>query len=420
VASARLDHEQALTSRLVEALGMATDVVAAPPPETNQPWRLTVTADGLTVHIHGPGYEGPRWFESSGLSFSYARTGAGVDPYETEDGASLLNDLRARVRSADLHWLEGVLATLWSFSGLRDEALHQISMGRGRPYGIIRLGFGCNQDCAFCWQSRSWPEPDTETCRGWIDEMATSGVSNLLLSGGEPTMYRTLPDLVAYASSVHEMEVGLETNAIRFRKDRYLKDLMERGLSKALISLHSADEATSDTMTRASGTWAGTVAGIDAALDAGLLVALNCVIDADNVAGLEEHARFIVERFASRPNAQIHQVIYSHPSSAWDTELYERKLISLDDIRPGLLAASRILLDAGLVVSTGGSCGFPPCVVADEPRLAMPSNREEFDSADLSGRSHGAVCVSCAARRTCLGVRNEYLERFGERGLRAI
>lgn len=420
VARTRRDHERSLAARLTETLSADTRVVAAPPPDPGAPWRMTLETDGLTVHVHGRGHGGPRWFESSGLSFSYARTEEGVDPYETPDGAQRLNALRDRARGAELGWLETELATLWSFSGLRDEALFQVSMGRGRPYGIIRLGFGCNQDCAFCWQSRAWPEPDTETCRSWIDEMADRGVSNLLLSGGEPTTYGELPELVSYAVTTHGMEVGLETNAIRFRKGRYLEDLMERGLTKALISLHSADPVVSDAMTRAAGTWTGTVAGIESALDAGLLVALNCVIDADNVDGLEEHARFVVERFASRPHARIHQVIYSHPSSAWDTELYGRKQISLDRVRPGLVAASRILLAADLTVSTGGSCGFPPCVVSEEPRLAMPSNREEFDTADLSGRAHGSVCEGCSSRSTCLGVRREYLARFGELGLRAL
>jgi pyruvate-formate lyase-activating enzyme len=420
VSAAGRAHERALESRLTEVLSAPARVVAAPPADAGAPWRLTLEVHGLTVHIHGPNHEGPRWFEASGLSFSYARTAAGVDPYETPEGAQRLNALREQARAAELSWLGGALETLWSFSGLRDEALYQVSMGRGRPYGIIRLGFGCNQDCAFCWQSRSWPEPDTETCRSWIDEMAKSGVSNLLLSGGEPTTYKDLPELVSYAVTAHGMEVGLETNAIRFRKGRVLEDLMARGLTKALISLHSADPTVSDAMTRAAGTWTGTVAGTEAALDAGLLVALNCVIDRDNVEGLEEHARFVVERFASRPRAQIHQVIYSHPSSAWDTELYESKQISLERIRPGLVAASRILLDAGLTVSTGGSCGFPPCVVSEEPRLAMPSNPEEFDTADLSGRAHGTVCERCSAQSTCLGVRNEYLAQFGERGLRAI
>ncbi len=420
VRRARADHEAALESALSEALGGRAEVIAAPPPADDEPWRLTVWVDGLKLHVHGPGHEGPRWFEASSLAFSYARTDDGLDPYETPEGAARLNDIRDRARRAQLDGLEGELRAIWSFSGLRDEALYQISMGRGRPYGIIRLGFGCNQDCAFCWQSRTWPEPDTATCLAWIDQMAELGVSNLLLSGGEPTLYKTLPELVTHAARVHGMEVGLETNAIRFRKKRYLNDLMERGLSKALISLHSADPQTSDAMTRAPGTWVGTVAGIEAALDAGLLVGLNCVIDRDNVAELETHARLIVDRFASRPDARIHQVIYSHPSSAWDVALYEEKVVSLDAIRPRLLAASRTLLDAGLTVSTGGSCGFPPCVVSEEPRLAMPANREEFDTADLSGRAHGAICETCDERPRCLGVRSEYLARFGERGLRPI
>jgi organic radical activating enzyme len=413
------DLRAELQTRL-SALAGPLEVTAAPPPDADGIWRLSLEQEGLTLYVHGGAYEGPRWFDASGHAISYGRTEDGADPYESAEGAQRLDALRARLEGADLGWLGEALQAQWDGDGLRDEALYQVSMGRGRPYGIIRLGFRCNQDCAFCWQSRAWPEPDPATCQGWIDAMAGEGVSNLLLSGGEPTIYGALPELVSHAAGHHGMEVGLETNAIRLRKPAYLADLMDRGLSKALISFHSADPATSDAMTRAPGTWAGTVAGIEAALDAGLLVALNCVIDQDNLAGLEDHARFIVARFASRPEARIHQVIYSHPSSAWDGAGYASRQLPLDALAPTLVAASRLLLEAGLTVSTGGSCGFPPCVVQDEPRLAMPSNPADFDTADLSGRTYAPACDRCAARSQCLGVRSEYFERYGERGLRPL
>jgi len=245
-------------------------------------------------------------------------------------------------------------------------------------------------------------------------------VTNLILSGGEPTLYKALPDLISHAAQTHGMEVGLETNAIRFRKPTYLAELMDRGLTKALISFHSADEAVSDQMTRAPGTWKATVEGTRAALEAGLLVALNCVVDRDNVDALETHARFIVEHFASGTHEAIHQVIYSHPSTAWDGEHYAAKQVSLERVRMPLLAACRVLLDAGLTVSTGGSCGFPPCVVADEPRLHMPSRSEDFATADLTGRDFAEPCESCTLRPTCLGVRREYLAQYGARGLETI
>ncbi|MGB0589392.1 MAG: radical SAM protein [Myxococcota bacterium] len=414
---------EALKAALEERLGAALgdlEIASPPAPRGDEPWRLTVNSGGLKLHIHGPSYQGPRWFETSGLGVSYGRGDDGSDPYESPERAQQLKGLRKRLEQADLSWLEEDLNALWRLDGLRDEALRQISMGRGRPYGIIRLGFRCNQDCAFCWQSRSWPEPDTATCKAWIDAFASQGVTNLIFSGGEPTLYKSLPALITHAAQTHGMEVGLETNAIRFRKASYLSDLMARGMSKALISLHSADPRTSDKMTRAPGTWEGTVAGTEAALEAGLLVALNCVVDRDNVDTLKAHAEFIVRRFASRADAAIHQVIYSHPSSAWDGAHYAEKQVSLERVRPSLLAACTTLLDAGLTVSTGGSCGFPPCIVAEEPRLQMHSRASDFATADLSGRDFGEACSDCARRPMCLGVRREYLERFGERGLRTL
>ena len=44
-------------------------------------------------------------------------------------------------------------------------------------------------------------------------------------------------------------------------------------------------------------------------------------------------------------------------------------------------------------------------------------DRDEESAGDVFGRVFASVCDECAVRPHCLGVRREYLDRFGDRGL---
>jgi len=279
--------------------------------------------------------------------------------------------------------------------------------------GILRLGFRCNQDCPFCWQGRDWPDAPPGS-RDRIDRLVARGVAQLSITGGEPTLYKELPDLVAHAAS-RGLTVGIQTNAIALANPKVLDRLVEAGLGEAFVSFHSADEATSDALTRAPGTWRRTVAGIEACLRAGVRVRLNCVVGTSNVAGLLAHARFARDRFVG-----LHGVSYSHPNRAFDAAAYASASVPLDEVAGPLVAAARLLLEAGLAVEVLGSCGVPPCVVQDVPELLGGASAEAFPELDRADRRYGPDCDSCALRPRCLGLRREYHELHGLRGLRPV
>ena len=279
--------------------------------------------------------------------------------------------------------------------------------------GILRLGFRCNQDCPFCWQGRTWPDAPPGN-RARIDRLIERGVAQLSITGGEPTVYKELPDLIEYATS-QGLDVGIQTNAIALAVPRILSRLVAAGLQEAFVSFHSADAATSDALTRAPGTWDRTVAGIEACLAAGVRVRLNCVVGKANVAGLPEHAAFILARFAG-----LHGVSYSHPNRAFDPDAFEAQSVPLDEVAGPLTAAARRLLEAGIEVEVLGTCGVPPCVVQDAPELLRVVPPEAFPDLDLAQRKFGPDCGGCALRPGCLGLRREYHDLHGVRGLRPV
>lgn len=311
------------------------------------------------------------------------------------------------------------LQKLALFAGQDDELFRKVSDSAFGRYGLLRLGFACNQDCGFCWQGRDWPAPPPEKYLNWLDEIATIGVKWLLVTGGEPTLWPRLAELIARATGVHGLEVLLETNAIRMRQPHVIEELRAAGLRTLFVSYHSADAATSDQMTRAPRTHANTEKGIAAWLAAGLEVQLNCVVQPQNVQQLAEHGRAIVQRFVKPyPQGRVGLVTYTQPAPYFDAGRFEGALVPLDEVAPGLSAAISALLAAGVRVQVDGSCGFPACLTRDVVGVMRWQPALEMADSDSQSRGFAAVCEQCAAKPGCLGVRREYLQRFGERGLR--
>ncbi len=386
---------------------------------------LTVSAPGqpaFRLRFADPGGE-PAW--AAGERFSVDASLPGGSAREHPGLRPLLRPLRRRLaghadQGSDA-WqaLRDAWQALRPFAGVEDSHFRWIGpSGQGRR-GMLRLGFRCNQDCSFCWQDRAWPEPPPERFFDWLEELATRELDHLFVSGGEPTTWRRLPELIERAARGHGMTVILQTNAIALASSRVLGRLMEAGLSSASISLHAGDAALSDAMTRAPGTFERTVAGIAACRHAGLPVHLTCVVERANLPGLAAHARAIVDRFvAPFPDAPRLSVAYAHPCLSADPEAFAAACPPLDDVRAPLAAATRILVDAGVSVTSVGGCGFPACALHDAPDLLVRLRPEDLRGEDSSSRRYGAACEGCAMKPWCIGLRREYVDVHGDAGLR--
>jgi pyruvate-formate lyase-activating enzyme len=302
---------------------------------------------------------------------------------------------------------------------IRDRDYRHVEKSHRGVAAVMRPSFRCNQNCHFCWEGRDWPEPDDGLIMTWLDELAGSGAKSITFCGGEPTLHKRLPELVERAHKTHGMTVRLHTNAVRFRDAGYTRALVDAGLSSLLVSLHSADPEVSDSMTRARGTWQRTVEGLHALLEARMSVAINCVVERANVEGLEAHARFVraelVEAHRANPVCLVN---YSQPGRYYDGDLFGARMVPFDESRPHVVAAARVLHEAGVLLEITGTCGFPSCIAVDIPLLVPWRANATHDATHASGRVRPpATCESCAAREHCVGVRREYLDRFGERGL---
>lgn len=382
---------------------------------------LATTAPGraLTLDLGDAATPRDAWFRTAHFAWAYRSTER-EDPFADPDVARWLQDLRERVMAADRSPLapptvRAVLAAVdryLPFARLRDADYRLLMPGPDGPTGILWLGFGCDQDCVVCWQSRAALAPPLEVFTRWLDEMLAAGARAVILSGGEPTLYPGLLDLVRRARA-GGASVTLETNAVRLAEGDLLRELMDAGVGEVCASLHAPDAETSEAITRAPGTHARTVAGVEACLQAGLPVGLHCVVERCNAPALAAHAAFVSERLAAVPG--LRRVTYSLPTRYADEERYRRGLAPVEQVRPGLTAALRTLRGAGVEARFLGMGGFPLCAV-DDPAAERPAR--DVTAAERGDRVYAPPCADCAVRPGCGGVPAAYLEACGDGGLR--
>ncbi len=118
----------------------------------------------------------------------------------------LVPDMVDRLTEAGLHRRAEDLA--------RDSNLYG-RKSRYRSQLILIPTYDCNLDCTYCYARGVGHSPDEhmslDDLRSVLDWAAEAGVDSLLLSGGEPTVYRHFAELLNYARD-RKMVVNLTTN----------------------------------------------------------------------------------------------------------------------------------------------------------------------------------------------------------------
>jgi pyruvate-formate lyase-activating enzyme len=358
------------------------------------------------------------WHQGDRVALSYRGGRDGSDPLSDPRRRDALHAIRTRLAACDAEGFEsGLLAEAYEavklirlYRPVSDVMYRQM---RPREF-VLRLGFRCNQNCSFCWQGREWPEPPVAHYYTWLEEAHAAGQRFVHFSGGEPTIHRELPALMRKARD-YGMGVYLQTNAVMLGKSAFMAKMKDAGLSGVFVSYHASDESLSDAMTRAPKTHVLTERGIENCLANGVHVTLNCVVERPNYAQLAAQARHMVERFVTPfPKNPMRAMCYSHPHDGPHGAIDH---VGLADIGPHLREAIGVLLEAGVDVEAIGTCGFPPCLFRDVPKVFRWFDPSREHAGDIAGRTYGEVCGTCKAKPRCLGVRREYIERFGEAGL---
>lgn len=251
----------------------------------------------------------------------------------------------------------------------------------------------CNQGCAFC--DRRAPRErrafiDPAAVRARIDE-AANGAAVLVLTGGEPTMRRDLPALVAHAAA-RGLAVELETNAALITPAS-AQALRRAGLGKARVHLPAWGDAC-DRVTRDPGGFAATCRGVEALLEAELPLEICAPVVAANEEALEELPRHLV-----RAGWSVAALVLGVPTRSPDPS-------SLLPLERAASVVARLTAQAravGLEVRLDPHTPLPPCAFSRPARVAHLFSLTPGGS-ERAGWSRRPACARCLVADRCPGV----------------
>ncbi|MDI7269276.1 MAG: radical SAM protein [Myxococcota bacterium] len=312
----------------------------------------------------------------------------------------------------------------------------------------INLGKACNNRCRFCSNGEPPPEElrwaERSTVEEEIRRRRLEGAESIGFLGGEVTLYPNLEGVVRLAREQGFRRVALCTNASRLADAAYLARLLDAGVTRVAVSIHSHQARVEDFITRRPGSFEQKTRALHnlvAARRRGRLpdgLSLNTVLHRKNVEHLDRFVFFMAQLGVESIRFNfIRPCRLAEGSKAWVPRF---SLVTPNILRVVTLNESELHL--ALNFGDIPLCKYPRAVLADpvlrrryvgeswdlrtdvsvtwrRQRKAMPARSTRFNWQErrLEFKSFAPTCRSCTLRESCEGVWQKYIDIYGAREL---
>ncbi len=165
-----------------------------------------------------------------------------------------------------------------------------------RKQAYMQVTRECNNECVFCSNPQFEKSLSLEEMKGKVIGFKKMGITDILLTGGEPTLLEPLAELVRYINE-RGMRPKVITNGVLLSKPEIPRLLFESGLSDVNVSIHSDKEEIADRLSQRKGHFNDALQGIRNAIDTGMHVTVNSTINSMNCKRLPSFVEFITGRF---------------------------------------------------------------------------------------------------------------------------
>lgn len=289
----------------------------------------------------------------------------------------------------------------------------------------INLGWACNNACTFCGEAERREHSREigmfripgEKVREDLERYRTLGFDHVTFLGGEPTIRKDLLDLVRHARTLGYRNVFIATNGRRMADRRYLRALVQAGLTDVCVSVHGPDPATHDEATGRPGSFLETEQALLNLVLEGRPFHTSTVVTTRSAPTLEALVRYLHQY---RPE-HVYLALPNPTGGAYRefAALYPTFTEAGPHVRRALAAARE--LDQLVTISKlpfchlGGFEGY-----ADDLFWSRAFRRridaqvvEHIDQGFADRTVHALTCRACRFRESCEGVELIYVQRRG-------
>ncbi len=156
----------------------------------------------------------------------------------------------------------------------------------------ILLNYNCNAKCLFCSQDFAWRKtPNDLPFEKAVEHMYMAyknGYRRLGFTGGEPTIRKELPNLIALARKIGYTYIRIQTNGVRIADYDYVKTLADAGLTFVKYSIHGHTAAIHDKLVAIPGAFDKCLRSIENLQKLKVGLGINIVLNEHNYRHLTE------------------------------------------------------------------------------------------------------------------------------------
>jgi radical SAM protein with 4Fe4S-binding SPASM domain len=155
----------------------------------------------------------------------------------------------------------------------------------------------CNQKCLFCSNPPSGQKDmSLKRVKELIDDYRQKKYEGLIISGGEPTIYPHLEEVIRYCRK-NKFACRIITNGQKISDNKYLKKLAEAGLEHIGLSIYSHLPQIQNYLSQNDSSLENIIKALDNLRKYKIRVDINITINKKNSDHLSKLIKFILDRY---------------------------------------------------------------------------------------------------------------------------
>lgn len=301
---------------------------------------------------------------------------------------------------------------------------------------VVDVNRVCNVKCRMCYYAyddSNWSKP-IEKIKKELDAARERGNTSVDFTGGEPTIYPRMNEVVKYSESIG-LHTCIITNGLVLDK---IKELTEAGCREWLVSVHGFEEQHNEIL-QLKRAWENVNKAIKYLNQEGCILRVNCTLTRYNAKDLPKLAQYFID-FA-RP--RIVNFINFNPHYNWGNHEQPEVYQSLNDVQVKVSDVAPYLKEALDILNSHNMWTnvryFPLCLLRDyeshicnNPQVMFDPYEWDYGISPKTEESYLAygqslqerigskedACGECGMLNVCGGIHKNYAKIHGFSELR--
>lgn len=294
----------------------------------------------------------------------------------------------------------------------------------------IAVGYACNQKCSFCPCSENDYKQkalDIYELKNIVDDVKSKNVDNIVISGGEPTIHKILPELVSYILE-KDININILSNSEKFSDEKFFNKMLkifDKNKVVVTTTIHSQNKNEHENINQTKGSFERTLKGLKNLSSAGIHIIVKHCITALNHKDLKAFYEFANNEFNENASIQLCSIDYCGIN---EQDLEEHKVVY-----PKLQPYFEEMFDKYEEDINKGSrrrlyCINMPLCACDPyywkyfmgkgnayKGYSSPNNRKEVSYENMSDvGTFSDNCQKCRANEICAGTYRSAYALFGD------